>query len=55
MKVTMDAFPWQMERATAGLYQEEPKYVRDLLAGKVKVPEKYIREAELRAKPGGRN
>ncbi|MCX6376961.1 MAG: hypothetical protein NTU88_13170, partial [Armatimonadetes bacterium] len=44
MKVTMDAFPWQVERATAGLRQEEPKYVRDLLAGTVKVPEKYIRE-----------
>jgi len=57
MKVTIHAFPWQVDRAAAGLHQEEPKYVRDLLAGKVKVPEKYIREAEQRAKqkPGGRN
>lgn len=57
MKVTMDAFPWQVDRAIAGLYQDEPKYVRELLAGKVKVPEKYIREAEQQArqKPGGRN
>ncbi len=46
MKTAMHAYPWQMERATAGMYQEETRYVHDLVAGKIKVPEKYIREVE---------
>lgn len=60
-KTTMNAYPWQTERATGGMYKLEPKYIADLVAGKVKVPEKYIKAEEKRqqdalkkaAKPGG--
>lgn len=50
MKLTLNAFPWQVDRATAGLAQEEPRYVTDLLDGKIKVPEKYIRERKQEEK-----
>jgi len=57
VKLTWDAFPWQIERAFAGVYKTELRYTADLVAGKVKVPQKYIREIEERerqpAKPGG--
>ncbi|HUV05451.1 MAG TPA: hypothetical protein VMX94_10130 [Armatimonadota bacterium] len=57
VKLTWDAFPWQIERAFAGVYKAELRYAADLVAGKVKVPQKYIREIEERekqpAKPGG--
>ena len=52
MKLTMGAFPWQIERATAGMYQFERQYVADLLAGKIKVPEEKIRELEREEKRG---
>lgn len=56
-KLAIGAFPWQIERAFAGVYKTELRYAADLVAGKVKVPQKYIREAEQRekqrTKPGG--
>ena len=47
-KLTVGAFPWQTGKVMAGMHEVERQYVADLLAGKVKVPEKYIREAEQR-------
>ena len=47
-KTTMHAFPWQFERVMGGMRQREIQYTADLVAGKVKVPAKYLREAEQR-------
>ena len=50
-------FPWQYGRLMYAEIQKEERYVTNLLDGKVKVPQKYIREIEERekqpAKPGG--
>jgi hypothetical protein len=46
MSATMNSYPWQVHHGTSGLYQEETKYVHDLVTGKIKVPEKYIRAVE---------
>lgn len=46
MKTTMDSYPWQMDRATAGLCQQEQQYMHDLVAGKIDVPAKYIKQVQ---------
>jgi hypothetical protein len=51
-KMSMNVYPWQPERAMPNVMQEEQQYVADLVAGKVKVPEKYIREARAENKHG---
>jgi hypothetical protein len=57
MKTTMNALPWQIERGAAGFHQQETRYIADLVAGKIKVPQKYIRQVEQdrarKPKPGG--
>lgn len=50
MRATMGVYPWQMEKVTPSIYQQEHQYVRDLVAGKIKVPEKYLREERNRRK-----
>lgn len=49
MKTTMDAYPWQIERAFAGIYQREQQYVCDLVSGKIMIPQKYILEQQKKA------
>ena len=48
------SYPWDTQSVASKIRSEEPRYVKDLLAGKVKVPQKLIREVEQRrsAKPG---
>ena len=45
-KTAMRIYPWQVERVPAGLYQQEQRFIRSLVAGKVKVPQKYIDEVK---------
>ncbi len=42
-KTTMNSYPWEIDPFPAGIYKLESKYVADLVAGKVKVPETYIK------------
>jgi hypothetical protein len=45
-KAAIGTYPWQLGPAMYAPFEWEERYVKDLLAGKVEVPEKYIREAE---------
>ena len=45
-QITMHALPWQFDRVMTGMRQSEKQYVKDLVAGKVKVPQKYIDEVK---------
>ena len=48
-KLTAGAYPWQAgARAVAQMRLEERRYVADLVAGKIKVPQKYIDEEKQR-------
>ena len=45
-KVTMGAYLWQSQamRVIASIHEEERQYTADLVAGKIKVPQRYIDE-----------
>ena len=45
-KATMHAFPWQFDSVMMDMRQREIQYTADLVAGKVKVPQKYIDEVK---------
>ena len=58
VKAHFNAYPWQITKAMGGMPQAEMKYVKDLVDGKVKVPQKYIdeikrEEARSPKRPGG--
>jgi hypothetical protein len=42
LRVEFHAYPWQITKTMGGMPQAEMKYVKDLVDGKVKVPQKYI-------------
>ncbi|HET6453821.1 MAG TPA: hypothetical protein VFI02_05405 [Armatimonadota bacterium] len=46
LKAHFNAYPWQLTKAMGGMPQAEMKYVKDLVDGKVKVPQKYIDEVK---------
>ncbi len=54
-KARADAYPWQPGKTLTNVRREEQTFVRGLLAGKIKVPQKYILEEQKKAaerKPG---
>jgi len=44
LKLTFGGYTWQITKAMGGMPQAEMRYVKDLVDGKVKVPQKYIDE-----------
>ena len=46
LKHYFHAYPWQPNKAMGGMPQAEMKYVKDLVDGKIKVPQKYIDEVK---------
>lgn len=45
-KLASDAYPWEPYPSMAQINQRESQFVKDLVAGKVKVPQKYIDEVK---------
>jgi len=54
-KAVTGTYPWDVQSVSSQICSQESQYVKDLLAGKIKVPQRLIREVEQRrsAKPGG--
>lgn len=58
LRLCYGAYPWQITKAMGGMPQAEMRYVKDLVDGKVKVPQKYIdqikrEEARFKKQTGG--
>ena len=46
LKLHFNAYPWQINKTIGGMPQAEMRYVKDLVDGKIKVPQKYIDEVK---------